>query len=43
MAMVGIIQVGNAVNLEEIKEISTTFKKNFIMNSERFDSYLARL
>ena len=43
MAMVGIIQVGDAVNLEEIKKNSENLKKNFAMNSDRLDSYLSQL
>ncbi len=43
MAMIGVIQVGEAVNLDEIKEASTNLKPSFVMNPERIDTYLSQL
>ena len=43
MAMVGVIQVGEAVNMEEVSIKAETFKSNFMLNSERLSSYLAQL
>lgn len=43
MAMVGVIQVGDATNINEIKQGTENLKKNFIMNTERLDSYLSQL
>ena len=43
MAMIGVIQVGEAVNLDEIKEASTKLKPSFVMNPERIDTYLSQL
>lgn len=43
MAMVGVIQVGEAVNMEEVSSKAETFKSNFMLNSERLSSYLAQL
>jgi pseudoazurin len=43
MAMIGVIQVGDAVNYEEIKQTSINFQKNFMMNADRLDDYLGRL
>ena len=43
MAMIGVIQVGEAVNLNQIKEASKNLKPSFIMNAERIDTYLSQL
>ena len=43
MAMIGVIQVGEAVNMNEIKEASQKLKSSFVMNSERIDNYLSQL
>tara|TARA_X000000368_G_C23034616_1_gene714063 strand:+ start:1346 stop:1933 length:588 start_codon:yes stop_codon:yes gene_type:complete len=43
MAMIGVIQVGEAVNMNEIKEASKNLKSSFVMNAERIDSYLNQL
>ena len=43
MAMVGVIQVGEAVNMEEVSKKAETFKTNFMLNSERLSGYLAQL
>ena len=43
MAMVGVIQVGEAVNLDEIKSAASQIKSTFVMNKERLDDYLSRL
>jgi len=43
MAMVGVIQVGEAVNLDEIKAAASQIKSTFVMNQERLDDYLSRL
>ena len=43
MAMVGVIQVGNAVNFDEIKAGVSQLKSTFVMNQDRLDEYLSRL
>ena len=43
MAMIGIIQVGEAVNMNEIKTASNSLKSSFVMNAERIDTYLSQL
>ena len=43
MAMIGVIQVGEAVNMNQIKEASKNLKPSFIMNAERIDTYLSQL
>ena len=43
MAMVGVIQVGDATNINEIEQGTENLKKNFMMNTERLDSYLSQL
>ena len=43
MAMIGVIQVGEAVNLEDIKMAAADMKSAFMMNSERLDNYLSQL
>ena len=43
MAMVGVIQVGAAINLEEIKRAARNLKSTFAMNAERLETYISRL
>ena len=43
MAMVGVIQVGNAVNIDEVKSGAADQKSKFIMNSSRLEQYLSQL
>ena len=43
MAMIGVIQVGEASNLDKIKESVAITKSKFMLNSERLDEYLSRL
>ena len=43
MAMVGVIKVGNATNLDEIKLEAAKVKSSFVMNNDRMDNYLAEL
>ena len=43
MAMVGVIQVGEASNLGEIKQQAASKKSSFMMNSDRLDKYLSQL
>ena len=43
MAMIGVIQVGEAVNMNEIKTASNNLKSSFVMNAERIDTYLSQL
>lgn len=43
MAMIGVIQVGEAVNLNEIQSAASSLKSTFVMNQERLDEYLSRL
>jgi len=43
MAMIGVIQVGEAVNMDDIKTASNNLKSSFVMNAERIDTYLSQL
>lgn len=43
MAMVGVIQVGNPVNLEAVKAQAGPKKAGFVMNQSRLDEYLSQL
>ena len=43
MAMIGVIQVGEAVNLSAVKKAAANQRSKFIMNSDRLDSYLSQL
>ena len=43
MAMIGVIQVGEATNITEIKASAGVIKSSFMLNSERLDEYLAQL
>ena len=43
MAMVGVIQVGEAVNLDSVKSQASQTKSVFISNTDRLDDYLSRL
>ena len=43
MAMVGVIQVGEAVNMAEVKEAASNQKATFIMNGTRLEQYLSQL
>ena len=43
MIPAGAIQVGEAVNMNQIKEASKNLKPSFIMNAERIDTYLSQL
>lgn len=43
MAMIGVIQVGNAVNLDEVKKAAVNQRSRFIMNTDRLDGYLSQL
>ena len=43
MAMIGVIQVGEAVNLSAVKKAAASQRSKFIMNSDRLDSYLSQL
>ena len=43
MAMIGVIQVGEAVNLDAIKAEADKNKSMFVMNAERIDNYLSQL
>ena len=43
MAMIGVIQVGKAVNLDSVKQAAENQKSKFIMNSDRLDNYLSQL
>lgn len=40
MAMVGVIQVGKAVNLDEAKKEAATYSSTLAMNKERLSKYL---
>jgi pseudoazurin len=43
MAMIGVVQVGEAVNLSEVKDLASKKKSTFIMNSDRLNTYLSQL
>ena len=43
MAMVGVIQVGEATNKQEIDDLVGDHKDSFMMNETRLSNYLARL
>ena len=43
MAMIGVIQVGEAINMNEVKDASQKLKSSFVMNAERIDTYLSQL
>lgn len=43
MAMVGVIQVGEAVNMSEIQASANQHKSNFMMNGDRLSEYLSQL
>ena len=43
MAMVGVIQVGEAINLDDIKPAAVTAKSGFMMAEDRLDVYLSEL
>ena len=43
MAMIGVIQVGEATNMDDIKQASNSYKSSFIMNTNRIDDYLDQL
>jgi pseudoazurin len=43
MAMIGVIQVGKAVNLDSVMQAVENQKSKFIMNSDRLNSYLSQL
>ena len=43
MAMVGVIQVGEATNLETVQAAVASKKSTFIMNADRLDNYLSQL
>ena len=43
MAMVGVIQAGEATNLETVQAAVASKKSTFIMNADRLDNYLSQL
>ena len=43
MAMIGVIKVGSANNIDDIKEQGQHYKKAFVMNQDRLDKYLAKM
>ena len=43
MAMVGVIKVGNANNLDNIKQKAQNYSRAFVMNKDRLDKYLAEM
>ncbi|MAD48105.1 MAG: pseudoazurin [Gammaproteobacteria bacterium] len=43
MAMIGVIQVGEAVNLDDVKAEANKQKSMFVMNANRIDDYLSQL
>lgn len=42
MAMVGVIQAGNATNLDKVKADSKTLSATFVMNKDRLNNYLSQ-
>ena len=43
MAMIGVIQVGKASNMDQIKASVSSKKSAFMLNAERLDEYLSKL
>ena len=43
MAMIGVIQVGEASNIEQINKSVANKKSQFMLNSERLENYLSKL
>ena len=43
MAMVGVVQVGEAVNISAVKEAAEKFGTRFVMNNDRLSEYLISL
>ena len=43
IAMVGVIQVGEAVNIDDIRNSASSYSANFLMNNDRLQSYLNQL
>lgn len=43
MAMVGVIQVGNAANFEAVKKAADELAPKFLMNKDRLDKYLKQV
>lgn len=43
MAMVGVIQVGKAKNLNKANAFLETYKKKIVMNKNRLDSYIKKV
>ena len=43
MAMVGVIKVGEPINLEQVKEKAESQKQLIVMNKERLSGYLSEL
>ena len=43
MAMIGVIQVGEALNMEDIKQASQNYRSTMVMNADRIDNYLNQL
>ncbi|MAA53928.1 MAG: pseudoazurin [Porticoccaceae bacterium] len=43
MAMVGVVQVGEAVNMAAVKEAAEKYGTRFVMNNDRLSEYLTRL
>ena len=43
MAMIGVIKVESASNINSIKAKAESYKKTFLMNQERLDDYLSRI
>jgi len=43
MAMVGVIQVGEATNLDSVKSSAASKKSTFVMSVDRLDNYLSQL
>ena len=41
--MVGVIQVGNASNIDEVKSAADSLKATFVTNKDRLTQYLSGL
>ena len=43
MGMVGVVQLGKAVNLEQAKSVAAKESARFVLNKDRFDKELAQI
>lgn len=43
MAMIGVIQVGNSANYDEVKKSADALTSKFVLHKDRLDKYLAQV